>query len=104
MFIQYHDVSLIGKTCKKYTMNIMLIPSNGKTLYFNLCNFKCIMANKVQPTINILLIMMNWMLGHTSMIELGLFVLVCLLIDNPNKKWIVVPFINRFAFEMFIVI
>ncbi len=104
MFIECHDVSLIGKTCKKSTMNIMLILSNGKTLYFNLCSFKCIVANKVQPTINIFLIMMNWILGHTSMIGLGLFVLVCLLIDNPNKKWIVVPFINRSAFEMFIVI
>jgi hypothetical protein len=86
MFIEYNDVSLIGKTCKKSTMNIMLIPSNGKTLYFSLCNCKCIVASKVQPTINILLIMMNWILGQTSMIELGLFVLVCLLIDNPIKN------------------
>jgi biotin transporter BioY len=99
MFIECNDVSLIGKTCKKSTMNIMLIPSNGKTLYFNLCSFKCIVVSKVQPTINILLILMNWILGHTSMVELGLLVLVCLVIDNPNKKWIVVPFINMSALK-----
>jgi hypothetical protein len=36
-----------------------------------------------------------------SMIELGLIILVCLSIDNPNKKWIIVSFINKVAFAMY---
>ncbi len=44
---------MIGENCKKSFMNIMLIPLNGKRLYFNLCNFRYIVANKMQPTINI---------------------------------------------------
>lgn len=82
-------------------MNIMLIPLNGKKLYFNFCNFRYIVANKVQPTIDISSIMMNWILGHTSMIVFGLVIVVCLSIDNLNKIYIVVPFINivTFAFQ-----
>jgi hypothetical protein len=40
-------------------MNIMLIPLNSKMLDFNFCNFKCIVASNVQPTMDISLIMMN---------------------------------------------
>jgi hypothetical protein len=29
----------------------MLIPPNDKMLHFNFCNFKCIVASKMQPTI-----------------------------------------------------
>jgi hypothetical protein len=32
-------------------------------------------------------------------IELGLLIVVCLLIDNPNKECIVVPFINKAALQ-----
>jgi len=82
-------------------MNIMLIPLNGKKLYFNFCNFRYIVANKVQPIIDISSIMMNWILGHTSMNVLGLAIMVCLSIDNFNKIYIVVPLIKiaTFAFQ-----
>jgi hypothetical protein len=52
----------------------------------------------VQPTIDISSIMMNWILGHMYMIELGLLILVCLSINNANKKWIIVPINNKIAF------
>ncbi len=35
------------------------------------------------------------------MIELGLLIVVCLSIDNPSKKCIIVPFINKVAFAMY---
>jgi hypothetical protein len=35
------------------------------------------------------------------MIELGLLIVVCLLIDNPNKECIIVPFINKAAFILY---
>jgi hypothetical protein len=37
----------------------MLIIPNGKMLDFIFCNFKCIVASKVQPTMDNLSIMMN---------------------------------------------
>jgi hypothetical protein len=39
-----------------------------------------------------------------SMIELGFITLVCLLIENPNKKWIIISFINKVAFAMYDII
>ncbi len=36
------------------------------------------------------------------MIELSLLIDVCLLINNPNKKCIVVPFINKVAFVVYV--
>jgi hypothetical protein len=59
MFFEYNGMSLIGGNCKKSPMNIMLIPQNGKMLYFIICNFKCIVANKVQPTMENSSITMN---------------------------------------------
>jgi hypothetical protein len=97
-------MSLIGGNCKQSPMNIMLIPSNDIMVNFNLYNFKCIVASKMQPTIDILWIIMNWMLHHMSIIVLGLFILVCLLIENPNKKWIVIPFIIKATFAMYVAI
>ncbi len=35
------------------------------------------------------------------MIELGLLIVVCLSMDNPNKECIVVPFINKATFAMY---
>jgi hypothetical protein len=102
MFVEYNDVSLIGGNCKKSPMNIMLIPPNGKMLDFNFCNFKCIVASKVQPSMDISSIMMNLIFGHMLMIKLGLLIVVCLLINNPNKKCIIVPFINNVAFGMYL--
>jgi len=37
-------------------------------------------------------------------IELGLLIVVCLSINNSNKECIVVPFINKAAFVMYVVI
>jgi len=82
----------------------MFIPPNDIMLDFNLCNFKCIVASKMQPTIDILWIMMNWMLHHMSIIMLGFFILVCLSIENPNKKWIFIPFIIKATFAMYVAI
>jgi hypothetical protein len=59
MFVECNGVSFIGGNYKKSPMNILLIPPNGKMLYFNLCSFRCNMANKVQPTIDISSIMIN---------------------------------------------
>jgi hypothetical protein len=59
MFVEYNGVSLIGGNCKKSPMNIMLILSNGKMLDFSFCNFKCIVANKMQPTMDTSSITMN---------------------------------------------
>jgi hypothetical protein len=53
MFVEYNGMSLIGGNCKNFPMNIMLIPPNGKMLYFNFCSFKCIVAIKVQLTMDI---------------------------------------------------
>jgi hypothetical protein len=101
MFVEYNGVLVIGENCKKSFMNIMLNPLNGKKLYFNFCNFRYIVANKVQPIIDISSIMMNWILGHTSMNVLGWVLMLCLSIDNFNKIYIVVPLINiaTFAFQ-----
>ncbi len=80
----------------------MLIPPNGKMLDFSFCNLKCIMASKVQPTMDISLRMMNLIFGHMFMIELSLLMVVCLSIDNPNKECIVIPFINKVAFVVYV--
>jgi hypothetical protein len=50
---------LLVEIIKQSPMNIMLIPSNGKMLDFNFCRFKCIVASIMQPTVDILSIMMN---------------------------------------------
>jgi predicted ester cyclase len=68
MFVEYNGVSLIGGNCKKSLMNIMLIPPNGKRLDFNFYSFKCIVASRVQHAIDISSIMMNWILGHMSIL------------------------------------
>jgi hypothetical protein len=102
MFVESSGVSFIGGNCQKSSMNIMLIPPNGKMLNFIFCSFRCIVASKVQPTIDISSIMMNWIYGHMPIIEVGLFTLACLLIKNPNKTWIVVSFINKVTFAMYV--
>jgi hypothetical protein len=79
----------------------MLIIPNGKMLDFNFCSFKCIVASNVQPTMDILSIMMNWIFGHMFIIELNLLIIVCSSIDNPNKECIIVPFINKVAFAIY---
>ncbi len=101
MFVKYNGVLVIGN-CKKSSMNIMLIPPNGRRLDFYFCSFKCIVASRVQPTIDVLLIMMNWILGHTSLIMLGLVIVAYLLIDNPNNECILVPIINNVAFAVYV--
>jgi hypothetical protein len=64
MFVEYNGVSLISGNCKKCPMNIMLILPNGKMSYFSFCSFKCIITSNVQPTMDILSMMMNWIFGH----------------------------------------
>jgi hypothetical protein len=67
------------------------------------CNFKCIVPNnKMQPTMDISSIMMNWIFGHIFMIEFGLFIIVCLSIYNLNKECIVVPFVNKVTFVVYL--
>jgi hypothetical protein len=53
MLVENNDVSVMGGNCKKYPMNIILSPPNGNMLDFSFLNFKCIVANIVQPTIDI---------------------------------------------------
>jgi hypothetical protein len=81
----------------------MMIAPNGKMLYFNFYGFKCIVVSKLQVTMDSS-IMMNWIFGHMFMIELSLLIILCLLINNPNKKCIVVPFINKATFAMYAII
>jgi hypothetical protein len=38
------------------------------------------------------------------MIESCLFIIICLSIDNPNKKCMIVPFINKATFTVFVAI
>jgi len=64
MFVEYNGVSLIGGNYENSPMNIMFIPPNGKMLDFNFCSFMCIVTSNVQPTMDILSIMMNWIFGH----------------------------------------
>jgi hypothetical protein len=74
MFVESSGVSFIVGNCKKSSMNIMLIPPSGKMLNFNFCSFRYIVASKVQPTIDISSIMMNWIYGHMLIIEVGFFI------------------------------
>jgi len=57
--VENNDVLVMGGNCKKSPMNIVLSSPNGNMLYFNFHNFKCIVANIIQPTINISLIIIN---------------------------------------------
>jgi len=43
------------------------------------------MASQVQPINDISSIMKNWVFGHMSIIEVGLFTLMCLSDDKLNK-------------------
>jgi hypothetical protein len=36
--------------------------------------------------------------------ELDLLIVVCLLIDNPNKEYIVLPFINKATYDVYVAI
>jgi hypothetical protein len=89
MSVEYNDLSFTNENCKNSPRNIMLIPPNDKMLDFNFCSCRCIVTSKVQLTIDILSIMMNWISNHMSIIEVGLFTFTCLSIDNPDKAWIV---------------
>ncbi len=87
LFVEYNGVSLIGGNCKKSPMNIMLILPNGKMSDFCLCNFKCIVTSKMQPTMDISSLMMNWIFGNMFMIELVLLIVMCvyrLIIPTKN--------------------
>jgi len=53
-------MSMICENCKKSLMNIMLILSNDERLDFFFFTFTCIVASKVQPTIDISWIINNY--------------------------------------------
>jgi hypothetical protein len=59
MLVENNDVSLMGGNYKKYPINIILSPPFGNLLDFNFYNFKCIVANIIQPTIDISSIIIN---------------------------------------------
>jgi len=59
IFVEYNGVWVIGGNCKKSPMNIMFISSNDNILDFDFCNFKCIVTNTLQLTIEISSIIMN---------------------------------------------
>ncbi len=103
MLVENNDVSVMGGNCKKYPMNIILSSSNGIMLHPNFCNFKCIVASIIQPTIDISLVIINWMLDQLSNIVFNLFIIVFLSIDIPSKEWIVVPPINIVTIVMNVV-
>ncbi len=56
----------------------------------------------MQLTIDILLIMVNSIFGHMFMIELSLLIVVCVSINNPNKKSIIVSFINKVVLTIYV--
>jgi len=53
MLVENNGVSMMNGNCKKSPMNIILNPPNRSMLDFNFCNFKCIVASIIQPTIDI---------------------------------------------------
>ncbi len=65
---------------KKSPMNIMFIPPNGNMLDFSFCNFKCIVASMLQPTIEI-----SSIISQMFIIELDLLTMACLLMENLNR-------------------
>jgi hypothetical protein len=56
----------------------------------------------LQPTIEILSIIINSVIGQISIIEFNLFPMACLLMDKPNNEWIVDPHTNNVAFAMYV--
>jgi len=68
IFVEYNSVSMIGENCKKSPMNIMFISLNDNILDFDFCNFKCIVANMLQLTIEISSIIMNSIVDQISTI------------------------------------
>jgi hypothetical protein len=68
IFVEYNGVLVIGGNCKKSPMNIMFISLNDNILDFDFCNFKCIVANMLQLTIEISSIIMNSIVDQISTI------------------------------------
>jgi hypothetical protein len=68
IFVEYNGVLVIGGNCKKSPMNIMFISPNDNILDFDFCNFKCIVANMLQLTIEISSIIMNSIVDQISTI------------------------------------
>jgi hypothetical protein len=59
MLVENNGVLVMGGNYKKSPTNIILSLPNGNMLDFNFCNFKCILASIIQPTIDISLIIIN---------------------------------------------
>ncbi len=59
----------MGGNSKKSPINIMFISPNGNMLDFNFCNFKCIVTNMLQSTIEISLIIIYLIVGQMSIIK-----------------------------------
>jgi hypothetical protein len=68
IFVEYNGVLVIGGNCKKLPMNSMFISPNDNILDFYFCNFKCIVANMLQLTIEISSIIMNSIIDQISTI------------------------------------
>jgi len=64
------------------------------------CNFKCIVVNMSELTIEISSKMMNSIMGQMFVTKFGLLIMSCLLIDKPSIKWIVVP-LTMLQFAMY---
>ncbi len=91
MLFEYNGVSLMGGNCKKSFINNMFTPPNVNMLLLNFCNFRCVVPNMLQPTIEISSTMMNSIVGQMFVTKFGLLTMTCLSINKLSKKWIIVP-------------
>jgi hypothetical protein len=55
-------------------------------LYFNFCNFKCIVASMLQLTIEISSIIMKFIISQMFISEPDLLRMACLSMENPNRE------------------
>jgi hypothetical protein len=60
-------------------------------------------VSELQPTMDNSSIMMNWIFGHMFIIELSLLIVVCLLINNPNKECILFHLLIRLRLQCMLI-
>jgi hypothetical protein len=83
MLFEYSGVLVMGGNCKKTPQKNMFTPPNGNMLFFNFCNFRCIIASMLQTTIEISSTMMNSIVGQMFVTKFGLLTMSCF--DEPSK-------------------